>query len=211
MVGAGDAAGATTTSTSTTITISIETQISAAATATTLVAETAHRNNRAAAALEEDGEIPVGGTTHNIVGGRHIAIVRPLTGLAALHEATPLLTVRLVLDNSLAVKEAICPAIVLQVAGSATVPAADLELAIEQGAEERIASEAGISRAAVAETEMPSGEVPGVRKATTDRAHEPVAIAVLPAWDLEAAVASVVGAGVAAEGGAGKKATGSRT
>ncbi len=115
-VGAGDADGAITISTSTTITISIETQILAVATATTLEVETAHRNNRAAVALEEDGEIPVGGTTRNIVEGRHIAIAQPLTGLAELHEATPLVTVRLVLDNSLVVRGAICPAIALQVA-----------------------------------------------------------------------------------------------
>jgi hypothetical protein len=86
--------------------------------------------------------------------------------------------------------------------GSATGQAEELERAIEPEVEERIASEAGISRVAVAETEMPSGEVLGDPKATTDRAHAPAAIAVLPACAPEvAAVASVAVAGV----GAGKK------
>jgi len=61
---------------------------------------------------------------------------------------------------------------------------------------------------AAAETEMPSGEVLGVPRATTDRAHAPAAIAVLPACALEVeAVASVVAAGV----GAGNKSAGAAT
>lgn len=72
--------------------------------------------------------------------------------------------------------------------------------------EERIASEAEISRVPVAETEMPSEEALGAPKATTDRAHAPAAIAALPAWDLEA-VAAVVAAGA----GGDKKPTGART
>ena len=56
-------------------------------------------------------------------------------------------------------------------------------------AEEPIASEAGMSRAAVAETGMPSEVVPGV---TTDRALAAAVAAVPPAWDLEVEAASVV-------------------
>lgn len=190
-VGAGDAAGATTTSTSTTITISIGIRTLAVATETISEAETAHRNSPAVAALEEAEEIPVGSTIRNIVGARHIATVRPQTGLAALREATPLLTVRLVPDNRLAGRAAISPAIPPDVAGLGTGQMEDLGPAIEPEAEERIASGAGISRVAVAETEMPSAEVPGAPKATTDRAHEPAAIAVLPACDLEVEVEAV--------------------
>jgi len=47
----------------------------------------------------------------NIAAARHIATVRPQTGLAAQREATRLLTVRLVPGNSLAVKAAIWQAI----------------------------------------------------------------------------------------------------
>ena len=77
------------------------------------------------------------------------------------------------------------------VRASATGPAVEA-LATGQ-AEERIASEAGMSRAAAAETGMPSEVVPG---ATTDRALAAAVAAVPPAWDLEAAeavVAVVVG------------------
>lgn len=184
-VGAGDAAGAITISTSTTITISIGIRTLAAATATISEAETAHRNNPAVVALEEAEEIPVGSTIRNIVGARPIATVRPQTGLAALREATPLLTVRLVPDNSLAGRAAIFPAVAQEVGGLGIGQVEDLGRAIGRGVEERIASEAGISRVAVAETEMPSAEVLGAPKATTDRAHEPAAIAVLPACDLK--------------------------
>jgi hypothetical protein len=101
--------------------------------------ETAHRNNPAVVASEEAAGIPVGSTIRNIVVARHIGTVRPQTGLAALHEATRLLTVRLVLDNSLAVRAAICPAIAVEVVDSATGPAAELVRAIELGQAERIA------------------------------------------------------------------------
>lgn len=184
----------------------------AAATETILEVEIAHRNNPAVVVLEEAEGIPVGDTIHNTGEAHHIATVRPQTGLAALLEATLLPTVRLAPDNSLAVRAAICPAIELEAAGSATGQAGDLERAIGQEAEELIALEAGISRAAVAETEMPSAEVLGVPKATTDRAHEPAAIAVLPAWALEVeeVVLAVVVAAVAA-GGGGKKPRGAPT
>jgi len=74
---------------------------------------------------------------------------------------------------------------------------------------DQIVLEAGISRAAVAETAMPSEEAPGD---TTDRALDPAAAAVPPAWGPAAAaaeeasvaaVAEVVA--VAAVGGAGKR------
>jgi hypothetical protein len=180
----------------------------AAATATILEVETAHRNNPGVVALQEAVEILVGSTIPNIVEARHIATVQQQTGLAAPREATLLPTVRQVPDNSLAVRAAISPVAVPEVVGLATGQAEELERAIERGVEERTASEAGISRAAVAETEMPSGEVLGVLKATTDRAHAPAAIAALPACDLEVeAVVSVVAAGA----GAGKKPTGAPT
>ena len=180
----------------------------AAATATILGVETAHRNNPGVVALEEAVEIPVGSTIPNIAEARHIATAQQQIGLAARREATLLPTVRQVPDNRLAVRAAISPVVVPEVVGLATGQAAELERAIERGVEERIASEAGICRVAVAETEMPSGEVLGVPRATTDRAHAPAAIAALPACDLAAeAVASVVAAGA----GAGKKPTGAPT
>jgi hypothetical protein len=140
------------------------------------------------------------------VAEHRIATARPQTGLVALREATPWPTVRLVLDNSLAARAATCPAIVLveEVVASATGPAAESAAVIERGVEEeRIALAAGISRVAVAETGMPSEEVPGVPGATTDRAHAPAAAAAPPAWDPEAEVAVV-----AVGDGADKKPTG---
>ena len=62
---------------------------------------------------------------------------------------------------------------------------------------ERIASEAVISRAAVAETGTPSEEVPGD---TADRALAPAAAAAHPAWGLEAEAGASVAAVVAAGG-----------
>ena len=68
-------------------------------------------------------------------------------------------------------------------------------LATGRAEAERIASEAGTSRAAVAETGMPSEEVPEV-EGTADRARAPAAAAAPPAWDLaEAAVVEVVAVG----------------
>ena len=56
----------------------------------------------------------------------------------------------------------------------------------------------GISRAAVAETGMPSE---GVHAGTTDQALAPAAVAVPPAWVAEASVAVAEVAEVAAEVG----------
>ncbi len=156
--------------------------------------------------------MPVGSTIRNIGAEHRIATARPQTGLAALREATPWPTVRLVLDNSLAARAATCPAIalveeVVVVVASATGPAAESAGVIERGLEERIALAAGISRVAVAETGMPSEEVPGVPGATTDRAHAPAAAAAPPAWDPEAE-APVAVAVVAVGDGADKKPTG---
>jgi hypothetical protein len=61
---------------------------------------------------------------------------------------------------------------------------------------ERIASEAGISREAVAATEMPSEEVP---EGITDRTPVPAAAVEPPAWDLEEEAGAVA---VVAVGGA---------
>ena len=60
-------------------------------------------------------------------------------------------------------------------------------LATGRAAVERIVSGAGIFRAAAAETEMPSEEVPA---GTTDRALAPAAVAVPPACGAEALVAA---------------------
>jgi len=173
--------------------------------------ETAYRNNPAVVALEEAVGMPVGSTIRNIGAEHRIATARPQTGLAALREATPWPTVRLVLDNSLAARAATCPAIALVeevvVVASATGPAAESAGVIERGLEERIALAAGISRVAVAETGMPSEEVPGVPGATTDRAPAPAAAAAPPAWDPEAE-APVAVAVVAVGDGADKKPTG---
>ena len=98
----------------------------------------------------------------------------------------------------------------MEAGASATGQAEESARAIEPGVEERIASEAGISRVAVAETEMPSEGVPGVPGATTDRAHVPAAAAAPRAWDPEAEVSAAV-AGVAVAGGADKKRTGAST
>jgi hypothetical protein len=69
---------------------------------------------------------------------------------------------------------------------------------------DQIVLEAGISRAAVAETAMPSEEAPGD---TTDRALGPAAAAVPPAWGPAAAalVAAVAEVAAAVAGGAGKR------
>jgi hypothetical protein len=72
--------------------------------------EIAHRNYPVAVVLEEAEEIPLGGTIRNTVGARPIVTVQPQTGLGAVLEGTLLLTARLVLDSSLAVKVAIWPA-----------------------------------------------------------------------------------------------------
>jgi hypothetical protein len=65
---------------------------------------------------------------------------------------------------------------------------------------EQIAPEAGIFRAAAAETGMPSEGAP---EGTADRAHAPRAAEVPPAWDLEVAVglAAAAVAAVAVDGG----------
>jgi hypothetical protein len=62
-------------------------------------------------------------------------------------------------------------------------------LATGRAEAERIASEAGIFRVAVAETGMPSEVVPGD---TTDRTLAAAVAEALPAWDLEAEVSVVV-------------------
>jgi len=187
-----------------------------AATATILGVETVHHNNPAAVAWGEAAGMAVGSTIRNIVAEHRIATARPQTGLVALREATPLPTVKRVLDNSLAVRAALCQVTALEVVvDSATGPVAESVRAIEQVVEEQIASEAGISRVEAAETEMPSEEVPGVPGATTDRAHAPAAVAAPPAWDREAEAAALVVAAeaavVVAAGGADKKPTGELT
>jgi hypothetical protein len=170
----------------------------AAATATILAAEIAHRNNPAAVALEEAEGIPVGGTVLNIVEARHIATVRPQTGLAALREETPLPTAKLVPDNSLAVKAAILPAIAVAALASATELAAGWARVTGSAAGGQTALEAATSRGVAAETETHLEEVPGVLGDTTDPARVPTAAAVPRAWapEVEAPGAEVDAAAV---------------
>ena len=78
----------------------------------------------------------------------------------------------------------------------ATCPARAVVVAIDQAAAPT-ALGAVTSRVALAEAGMPSAAVP---EDSTERARAPIAAAVLPAWDLEAAEAAV--AVVAVAGGA---------
>jgi hypothetical protein len=138
--------------------------------------------------------MPAGNTIHNIVAERHIVTVRPQTGLAALHEGTPLLTARLALDNNLAARAAILPAVV-------PAPAPATELAVgwagvtDSAVGGRTALEAETSPGVAEETETHSEEVPGALADTTDPARVPIAAAAPPAWDPEAEVGVVAVAG----------------
>jgi hypothetical protein len=138
--------------------------------------------------------IRAGGTTPNIAAAHHIATVRPLTGLAVRREATRLLIVRLALDNSLAGRVAIWPAIGQVMEASETDSAEEGQTALE----------AGTSHEAVAEIETHSEVVRGVLVDTTDLAHAPTAAAVPPAWGREAG-GSEAEAGVGAEAAAGRR------
>ena len=73
-------------------------------------------------------------------------------------------------------------------------------MATELAEAEEIVSEGGISRAAVAETGMLSEEAP---KAIADQARAPTAVAVHPAWDLEAEAGAVAEAEVVVVGAVG--------
>ena len=103
------AGAATTTSTSTTTIISTVTRILAVATATTLVAETAHRNNRAAAA--EAAEIPAGNTIRNIAAAPRMVIEVPQTSLAVRLAEIRFPIGRLAHGNRLADRAEIWPAV----------------------------------------------------------------------------------------------------
>src|SRR5690349_22392659 len=114
--------------------------------------------------------MPAGNTIHSIVAERHIVTVRPQTGLAALHEVTPLLTARLALDNNLAARAAILPAIVPALASA-------IELGVGWAGvtgstvEGQTALEAETSPGVEEETETHSEEAPGVLADTTDLAR----------------------------------------
>src|SRR6516162_6375663 len=209
VVGAVAPAGAGTTSPSTTTTISTVTRILAAATACRiyrLVApaivaalETGFRLNQQAAVAETTGS-----TIRNIAAALRIRTVLPLTGSEARPAAIPFRTAKPAPGNRLAVRAAICRAIVLpaatelEVPESVTGPVAAWEAAIGP-AGDRTASEVGTFRAAAEEIETRSAAAPGVRGDTTDRARAPAAAAVLRAWALEAEAALVVA--VAADAG----------
>jgi hypothetical protein len=155
---------------------------------------TAPRLNRFVA-LAIAPEIAIDGNTNlNIAAEPRIATGRLRTGLEVRRAVTLFPTGRPVPGSRLAGRAVIWQAIAPE----------DPEWAVEVAAEgwatgraavERIASEAGIFRAAVAGTEMPSEEV---REDIADRTLAAVATGAPPAWDLEAAEASVGVAAVAA-------------
>jgi hypothetical protein len=91
-------------------------------------------------------------------------------------------TARLVPGNKLADRAAIWLAIAPVVLASATERVMELLPAIDP--EAQTASEAEMFRALAGETGMPSEEVPGVPRVTTDRAHAPAAAVAPPAWAL---------------------------
>ena len=156
---------------------------------------TARRINQLAE--ETAVEIPAGSTIHNIVGAHRIGIAVPRTGSVVQHEETPYPTVRLVPDNRLADRAAICQAIELAALVSVTGRPAELDQAVGPAGEEQTASEAGMSRAAAVETGTRLEAAPEVPRDTTDRVRVPVAAAVPPAWGLEVeagALVAVVGA-----------------
>ena len=152
--------------------------------------------------------VVTGNTIHNIAAAHPIEIALPQTGLVARRAAIHLLTAKPAPDSRSAGRVAICPATAPDPAwavGAAerafrTGPAE--VLATDQPAAERIASEAGMSRAAVAEAGMLSEAVPG---ATTDRAPAAAAAAAPPAWDLEAAGAEASVGVAAVAAGAGRR------
>ena len=133
-----------------------------------------------------------------------LRIVLPLTGLEARPAAIPSRTAKPVPGNRLAVRAAICRAIVLaaatepEVPVSVTGPAVEWEAAIGP-VEDRTASEAATFRAAAEEIVTHSAAARGVRRDTTDRARARAAAAARPAWALEAEAA--LGVAVAADAG----------
>lgn len=150
---------------------------------------------------EEAGETPPGSTILNIAVARHIAIVLPRTGLAAVREGTLLRTVRLVPGNNWDGKAAIWPA-VEPAPASATGPVVDWARVTGPAEGGQTALEAGTSRGGAEETETHSVEVPEVLGDTTDRARVPTATAVPPAWGPEVEASE---GGVAAVAGADKR------
>ena len=164
----------------------------------------------AATLAEEAGETQPGDTILNIAAARHIATVPLRTGLAAVREGTPLLTVRPAPDSNWDARAALWPAIEAARA-SATGPVVDWARVTGPPDGDQTALEAVTSRGAAEETETPSAEVPEVLGDTTDRAREPTATAVPPAWDpeVEASEGHAEGEGdVAAEAGADKRCLG---
>jgi len=143
-----------------------------------------------------------GNTILNIVAELPTKIAQQRTDSAARRAATLLPTVRLAPANRWDGKAATYPAAPPQGTAQATAPAG-MVWAIVAGAPvlatgpveaEPIASEAAISRAAVAETATPSEED---REDTADRALAAAAAAVPQAWDLEGVEAAFAEAAVA--------------
>src|ERR1700704_1806513 len=205
-VGAGDAVGAATTSTLTGTIISTATRTLVAATATTSAVGTDHRISRLAAmatgrrlnrfvAVAIAAEIAIDGNTNlNIAAERRIGTGRLRTGLGVQRAVTLFPTGRPMPGNRLAGRAVVWQAIAPE----------DPEWAVEVGAEVlatrpvavgRIASEAGISREAVAGTEMPLEEV---REDIAERMLAAAATVAPPAWDLEVGAEASVGVAVVA-------------
>jgi len=182
-----------------------------AATATTSAVGTDHRISRLAAmatgpllnrfvAVAIAAETAIDGNTNlNIAAERRIGTGRLRTGLGVRRAVTLFPTGRPMPGNRLAGRAVIWQAIAPEDPEWAVEVAE--ALATGRVAVERIASEAGISREAVAGTEMPLEEV---REDIADRTLAAAATVAPPAWDLEAVAEASVGV-AAAVAGAGRR------
>ena len=145
--------------------------------------------------------------TRHIAVAPRIGIELPQTGLEATLAAIRSQNVSQAPGNNLLAKAGIFAAVPLGAVVWATGPvvaalaiaAAVLALEEDRGRAEPIGSAAGISRAAVVETAMPSAVVPGD---STDPARVAAAAVARPAWAPEVEAASVVEAGAAVVVGA---------
>jgi hypothetical protein len=138
-----------------------------------------------------------GSTIPSTAAALRIETARPQIDLVARRGAIRSPIARPARGNRLDGKAAICQATARELAGRAIGLEAPA-LATGQVEAEQIALEVVIFLAAVAETGTHSEEVPAV---ITDRVLDPTAVAVHPAWGLEAA-AEAVARGVVGVGGA---------
>jgi len=151
-----------------------------------------------------------GSTIRNIAEAPRTEIGQPRIGLGERRAEIRLPTVRPARGNSFSDRAATWPAIgvarapVIGLQEEVLAPEVEQAPATGRAEAEGIASEAGISRAAAAETGMLSG---AVRGDTTDRVLAPAAIVERRAWDLGVEAEASVGAEAAeveAGDGAGK-------